>query len=273
MNKLVFTIAFVFVFILVTAMALSFDNPNLGKRVKFTNVSFAIRNSNNEVVNITTNTSTTSTVKYTQKHTTAPDAVTQTYVQKYTTQNEINKYGSEYETTSNTYKSTYKNSNDINYDRAYKEASRKINDNKNYGNYVNKYSKLAEDDDEDEYLYKNIDWSRWKSNFVNRILDDSLYISELDSYPNGAFFYYSFIVHSSGAISNINVRSVYLSESDKQLVKNLIKGYEHKKITRFPENTNRKTAKVSAIMMLSNDETNYSKPSDFNDTERVKYKR
>ena len=273
MNRLVFIIAFVFVFLLVTAMALTVDNPNLGRRVKFTNVSFAIRNSNNEVVNVTKNTSTTSTVKYTQKHTTSPDVTTQTDTQKYTTQNEINNYRTEYETSNNTYKNSYKNTNDISYDRAYKDASRKINSKRDYGDYTNKYSKLADGDDEDEYLYKNIDWSKWKSNFVNRILDDSLYIGELDNYPNGAFFYYSFTVDSSGGISNISVRSVYLSEHDKNLVKNLIKGYAHKPITKFPLNTNRKTAKVSAIMMLSNNETNYSKPSDFNDTERVKYKR
>lgn len=122
---------------------------------------------------------------------------------------------------------------------------------------------------ERRYMYKQIDWSTWKSNFVNRILDDSLSIKELDQYGNGSWFYYSFIVDDQGRISNVNVTSMYLDPMDKAKVVKLIKGYEYDDITLFPPNTNRKTAKVAAIMMLSN-ETKKSKPSDFQDIEQIK---
>lgn len=272
MNRLLLIISFIFVFIVVTAMALSFDNPNYGRRVKFTNVSFAIRNSGNEVVNVTKDITSPSTVKLVENQTVSSDVNTKTDVDSYFSQN--NKYA----TKSETLKIMYKNLDDTKYDEALKNSSKIKYERKEYGDTVPKYKTVkdainAPSANDDEYVYDNVDWSRWKSNFVNRILDDSVYISELDSYPNGAFFYYSFNVDSYGSISNINVRSVYLSDEDKQLVKNLIKSYAHKPITKFPPKSKRRSAKVSAIMMLSNSETNYSKPSDFNDTERVKYKR
>ncbi len=119
------------------------------------------------------------------------------------------------------------------------------------------------------YMYQQVDWSTWKSNFVNRILDDSLAIKELDQYGNGAWFYYSFVVDDQGHISNISVSSMYLNPLDKAKVANLIKGYEYDDITLFPPNTKRKTAKVSAVMVLSN-ETKKSRPSDFQDIEQIK---
>lgn len=126
--------------------------------------------------------------------------------------------------------------------------------------------------DADEYRYQNIDWNKWKSNFVNQILDDSVAIRELDNYQDGAWFYYSFIVDNEGRISNISIRSPYLKASDKQKVANLINSYKYKSITRFPQNSTRKTVRVNAVMLLSNSATKHSKPKDFNDTEVVKYK-
>ena len=121
------------------------------------------------------------------------------------------------------------------------------------------------------YVYKNIDWNTWRSEFVNKILDDSLSIKSLDTYGTGAWFYYSFNVSSEGLITDITVKSVYLSEEDKRKVAKLIKSYQYKEITVFPANSKRKTAKVSAVMMLSN-ETKHSSPSDFNDFEQIKLK-
>ncbi|MBQ8668927.1 hypothetical protein IJ472_04035 [bacterium] len=123
----------------------------------------------------------------------------------------------------------------------------------------------------DRYEYENIDWNTWRSNFVNKILDDSLAIRSLDNYKNGSWFYYSFDVSSVGKISNITIKSIHLSDEDKEKVAELIKSYEYKNITKFPKNTRRSTAKVSAVMMLST-ETQHSKPSDFNDFERIKFK-
>lgn len=125
--------------------------------------------------------------------------------------------------------------------------------------------------EEDRYIYKNLDWSRWRSNFINRITDDSVYIDALDKYPQGTMFQYSFTVDSSGKIYNIKVRSFQLSKEDKDKIVQLIKSYEYKEITRFPPNSKRTSTKVSAILLLS-DKTEYSTPSDFHDLEQVKIK-
>lgn len=119
------------------------------------------------------------------------------------------------------------------------------------------------------YKIKNIDWNTWKSEFINRILDDSMYIHSLDQYGVGTWFYYSFTVTSDGEIRNINVSSVYLSNEDKKRIENLIRSYEYQEITIFPANSKRKTAKVDAVVLLGESEKK-SKPSDFNDIERIK---
>lgn len=119
------------------------------------------------------------------------------------------------------------------------------------------------------YMYKNIDWNTWKSNFVNQILEDSFSIHELDNYNEGDWLSYSFNVDYNGKITNISVKSLALSQADKDLVARLIKSYEYKDITVFPANTKKKTARVFAVMMLS-DTTQKSNPKDFNDFERVK---
>lgn len=117
--------------------------------------------------------------------------------------------------------------------------------------------------------YQNIDWSTWKSNFVNRFLDDSLYIQSLDLYGIGTWFYYSFNVSDKGAISDIKVFSFYLSQEDKKKITDLIKSYEYQPITVFPANTKRDKAKVKAIVLLGETESK-ARPSDFNDLERIK---
>ena len=119
------------------------------------------------------------------------------------------------------------------------------------------------------YMYKNIDWNTWKSNFVNQILEDSLNIHELDRYNEGDWLSYSFNVDVEGRISNIVVKSFALSQSDKDKVARIIKSYERTDITLFPPNTKKKTARVFAVMMLS-DTTQKSNPNDFHDFERVK---
>lgn len=119
------------------------------------------------------------------------------------------------------------------------------------------------------YLIKNIDWNTWKSEFINRILDDSMYIKSLDEYGIGTWFYYSFTVTDEGQIKNINVTSVYLTNEDKKKIENLIRSYEYQDITVFPANSKRRTAKVDAVVLLGESEKK-SKPSDFNDIERIK---
>ncbi len=119
------------------------------------------------------------------------------------------------------------------------------------------------------YMYQNIDWNTWKSNFVNQILEDSLDIHELDNYNEGDWLSYSFNVDDKGKITNIVVKSFALKQSDKDKVARLIKSYEYQDITLFPPNTRKKSARVFAVMMLS-DTTKKSNPSDFHDFERVK---
>lgn len=134
---------------------------------------------------------------------------------------------------------------------------------------INNASPRLNNQNVSRYIVKNIDWSTWKSQFINKILDDSVYITSLDDYGVGAWFYYSFIVTSDGAIKDLTVRSPYISDIDKQRVMNLIKSYEYTDITVFPANSRRVTAKVDAVVMLGNSEKK-SKPSDFNDIERIK---
>lgn len=123
---------------------------------------------------------------------------------------------------------------------------------------------------ERKYKYKNIDWGTWKSNFVNQILEDSLKIHELDEYQEGSWFYYSFDVDLTGKISNIQIKSIFLTPEDKTKVAKLIKSYQYQDITLFPANTKRKSATVSAVMMLS-DTTKKTNPNDFKDIEHVKF--
>lgn len=123
----------------------------------------------------------------------------------------------------------------------------------------------------DRYRHLAVDWSEWKSNFVNRILDDSMYIKSLDTYGLGTWFYYSFVVTKSGNIRNVTVFSLYLKKEDKEAIRNMIGSYAHQPITEFPPNTRRRTAKVKAIMLLGDTESK-SDASNFNDVEKIRIK-
>lgn len=125
--------------------------------------------------------------------------------------------------------------------------------------------------DMDKYKYQDIDWSTWKSNFVNRILDDSMYIKSLDLYGLGTWFYYSFNVTDKGEIKDVFVFSIYLNDEDKKQIRNLIRSYAHQPITIFPKDSRRKKAKVKAIMLLGDTESK-SDASNFNDIEKIKIK-
>lgn len=123
----------------------------------------------------------------------------------------------------------------------------------------------------EHYYEKDIDWNSWKSNFINKILDDSVYIKALDEYGLGAWFFYSFNVNSDGTINNVKVMSLYLAPEDKEKVIQLIKSYAHKPITRFPLHSKRQTVKVSAAVLLGKEEKR-STPKDFNENEHVRIK-
>lgn len=145
------------------------------------------------------------------------------------------------------------------------------NNNENNGNYNVGFGNKDYRSDMDKFKYQDIDWSTWKSNFVNRILDDSMYITSLDFYGLGTWFYYSFNVTDKGEIKDVFVFSLYLNENDKRQVRELIRSYAHKPITIFPKDSQRKKAKVKAIMLLGDTETK-SNASNFNDIEKIKIK-
>lgn len=160
----------------------------------------------------------------------------------------------------NNLKAGFKNSRNFNNRNVtYNNSSQNIN---NYNTNVNNY---------DEYRLKNIDWSTWKSNFVNKITDDTFYIPELNNYPTGTLFHYSFNVDNTGKVYNVKVTSLTISKEDKEKIAKMIENYSYTDITKFPANSKRKTAKISAILLFSN-ETEYSSPSDFHDLEQIKIK-
>lgn len=145
------------------------------------------------------------------------------------------------------------------------------NENSEFGNYNVGFGNQDYRNEMDKYKYQDIDWSTWKSNFVNRILDDSMYITSLDLYGLGTWFYYSFNVTDKGEIKDVFVFSLYLNEDDKRAIRDLIRSYAHKPITIFPKDSQRKKAKVKAIMLLGDTESK-SNASNFNDIEKIKIK-
>lgn len=139
---------------------------------------------------------------------------------------------------------------------------------KNIANAI-RQNKYQQAETQKRHRYENVSWNSWKSNIVNKFLEDSVYIKSLDEYNMGSWFYYSFIVTKYGEIKDIKVKSMYLSENDKIKVKNLIESYAHKDITRFPSGSKRKEVKVDAVVLLGDSESK-AKPSDFHDFEKIR---
>jgi len=262
MNKTGWIICII-IFVFVTVFVLSLDNTSLTGRVKISNSNVEIGHENTEIVNgenVKVNLGGTN-LNNRQLETSNNDfninnsgSVNSGNINYNNSEIDYNNQGSEF---SNSGGISYKNLDDSHLDAALNEADNISNKNPSQSKARNRY------------LYKNIDWATWKSNFVNKILDDSLSIHELDQYGEGAWFHYSFDVDEDGKISNISVFSLFLSDEDKNKVAALIKSYQYSDITVFPANTKRKSAKVSAVMMLSNT-TQKSRPSDFKDSEKVK---
>ena len=160
---------------------------------------------------------------------------------------------------------TYQNSSEYSYNKSrYKETN--ITFNPNDKSFESSNYKMSEPS---RYRYEGIDWGTWKSNFINQFLDDSLLISSLDNYSVGNWFYYSFVVTNEGAIKDVKVFSFTLKERDKAQIESLIRSYAYKDITIFPKNSQRKTARVKAIVLLSNTESK-ANPHSFYDTERIR---
>ena len=174
----------------------------------------------------------------------------------------------------NRYNNNNINSQDTKFDKQlanYEQQQNKIRNIENSLKNKNINNQRMRVNQQNRYLVKNIDWNTWKSNFVNKIIDDSVNIRELDNYGIGTWLYYSFDVDSSGRIYNVKVSSPYIVAEDKNKIANMIKSYAYTDITIFPANTKRTSANVNAIIMLGSYEKK-SSPSDFNDMEKIKIK-
>lgn len=174
----------------------------------------------------------------------------------------------------NRYNNNNINSQDTKFDKQlanYEQQQNKIRNIENSLKNKNINNQRTRVNQQNRYLVKNIDWNTWKSNFVNKIIDDSVNIRELDNYGIGTWLYYSFDVDSSGRIYNVKVSSPYIVAEDKNKIANMIKSYAYTDITTFPANTKRTSANVNAIIMLGSYEKK-SSPSDFNDMEKIKIK-
>lgn len=278
MNKK-YIITGIILFLLITIFVLTSDTSNI-KKISIRSQGIAISQQGTHIDSEQTKLSNTEVnieqeqINYNTQQT--------TYTQSNNTEyNNYNKYETQTSTTdTNNYKQNY-NYTEIDSKLAkLHNIENAIKQNRNSNKYPEKYNyKYNEqtqntppqknNDPQGGYTYEDINWNIWKSNFINKILDDSMDITSLNSYNIGTWFYYSFNVTNTGEIKNVNVRSFTLKEEDKQKIKNMIYNYAHQNITVFPRNSKRKEAKVDAIMLLGETETK-SRPEDFNDTERIK---
>lgn len=263
MDKKNLVIVGIVLFFLLTIIAMSMD-VSQRKKVAFTNQSLSLNNENASIENKTANVNTTNS-KFSNKNI----ATGNTDVKLNSSKIKSERTDIDFEPFDNYNNQNTSGNNQGNYYNNFDDFKNRQQRLENARNQINNVSPRSNNQRTSRYVVKNIDWSTWKSQFINKILDDSVYITSLDDYGVGAWFYYSFIVTSDGAIRDVTVRSPYISDIDKQRVVNLIKSYEYKDITVFPANSRRVTAKVDAVVMLGNSEKK-SKPSDFNDIERIK---
>lgn len=261
----------IIVFVAVTVFVLAVDDSSQRKKVQFTNQSLVLNNENTDVKNEKVNVNLGGT-KLENKDISASNKSINIKSNNTNFDNVSGKYSNQQTNYSNSDESF--KSQDTKFNRQlndYENQKSKIKSIEN--SFKNKSVKASSDNFEpvkrNRYIVKDIDWNTWKSNFINQIIDDSMYIKSLDNYDIGSWFYYSFNVDKYGRISDITVKSMYLSSIDKDRIRKLIKSYEYKDITVFPANTRKTTAKVDAVVMLGNSEKK-ARPSDFNENEQVK---
>lgn len=261
----------IIVFVAVTVFVLAVDDSSQRKKVQFTNQSLVLNNENTDVKNEKVNVNLGGT-KLENKDISASNKSINIKSNNTNFDNVSGNYSNQQTNYSNSDESF--KSQDTKFNRQlndYENQKSKIKSIEN--SFKNKSVKASSDNFEpvkrNRYIVKDIDWNTWKSNFINQIIDDSMYIKSLDNYDVGSWFYYSFNVDKYGRISDITVKSMYLSSIDKDRIRKLIKSYEYKDITVFPANTRKTTAKVDAVVMLGNSEKK-ARPSDFNENEQVK---
>jgi len=133
-----------------------------------------------------------------------------------------------------------------------------------------KPEKIAHKPPEDmKQEYKNLNWNEWRSDFLNRILDDTDTIESLNEYPTGTSISFSFNVTNTGEIKDINIFAPQLKQDDRLAFRMLLMKYAKQDITVFPQSSERKQVNVRSILILDNSERR-ARPEDFFDGERVK---
>lgn len=248
-----FIIAGIVIFVLTTVLVMVFDDNTPRKKVQITNQNLVINNENTEVKSEELNINLNKTKVDNKPIDTKNKDI------------EFNQNRIEFENTESSF-----SNQDTQIDEKladYEKQQTRLRDIENA--IKNKNSTHEEKKTNPKYELRSVSWNAWKSNFVNAILDGSLAITSLDDYPTGSWFYFAFDVDKDGSIHNIKVTSMQLSATDRKRVADLIKGFQYTEVTVFPQNSKRVRAKVDAVVMLGNTEKK-SKPSDFNDMERIK---
>lgn len=264
----------ILIFILITIIVLSSDTSANWKKVQFTNQNLVVNNENAEVVsedvkiNLDKSKISNADIKSTNANVDLISVDTSNQNMGFDNK-KFDIQNTDFENNETDFTSQRVNNNDdlAEYEKQ-KTKIRAIENSLSHKQVPESQINIQEKHN-NRFLIKNIDWNTWKTRFVNQILDDSMDIHSLDDYGVGTIFYYSFYVTSNGAIRNINVSSIHLTDVDKQRIRELIKSYEYKDITVFPANTKKQIFKVDSFVMLGTAEKK-AKPSDFNENERVK---
>ena len=111
-----------------------------------------------------------------------------------------------------------------------------------------------------------IAWNKWRSDLQNQLMRDSKI-----SAPIGTRFLFSFTVDKYGTITNLKTWANNPSYTPLavKVIKPILLSYQGKPILNFPANSKRITTNVDGGFTMAYS-SNYSKPSDYNDYERIK---
>lgn len=111
-----------------------------------------------------------------------------------------------------------------------------------------------------------IAWNKWRSDLQNQLMKDSKM-----SAPIGTRFMFSFTVDKYGTITNLKTWANNPSYTPMavKVIKPILLSYQGKPILNFPANSKRITTNVDGGFTMAYT-SNYSKPSDYNDYERIK---
>ena len=114
----------------------------------------------------------------------------------------------------------------------------------------------------------NVDWSRWRSNLQNRIMEDT----KLPILPIGTVFKFTFDVDKYRRISNIQTWSTDSRYTPYaiQYIAPVIKSYQSQAILEFPQGSDRTFTTIKGAWKISNI-SKYSTKNDYNDVESVSY--